>query len=396
MKNQFLKNSTKLAAALALFVALTMVPTAQAQNYGPWSPPVNLNALTMSDGITPCPFKVNSAFNDSHPALSKDGLSLIFATTRPGPDSTGQVGLGNYDLWVAQRDSMDDCWQEPRSLGPVVNSAFQDFAPNLSTDGHWLFFHSTRPTWVNADGVVIPSCGQGANLYGSHRKDKRDDFSWEPPINLGCTINVPGFGTAGPTYFEDDATGTRFLYFTAMPVGSSDTFFDIYVSTCAADLDTCNTQQLWKTGTLVDALNNTPDNKEYRNTRTAIRRRDGLEMILSSGRPGSLGSENLWVSTRPAITEDQLNWSAPVPINCDWLPTLSQYLQCLPHPPELAQVNSNAFDGAPALSWDGTELYFFSKRTDLSGHIPGLSPTGDGTENSDLYFSKRTKLTGPQ
>jgi len=387
MKNQFLKSSTTLAA-VALFAALTLMPTARGQNYGPWSAPMNLNAIKLSDGTT-CPAVVNSAYNDSHPAISKDGLSLIFASTRPGPDSAGQVGLGNYDLWVTQRDSVDDCWQEPRSLGPVVNSAFQDFAPNLSTDGHWLFFHSTRPTWLNADGLAVPSCGQGANLYASHRKDKRDDFSWEPPINLGCTINVPGFVTAGPTYFEDDATGTKFLYFTAQPVGSSDTFFDIYVSKCDAanDLAACNTQQLWKTGTLVDALNNTPDNMEHRNTRTAIRRRDGLEMILSSGRPGSLLSENLWVSTR-ATTQDQ-NWLPPVPINCDSMPG------CPAWDPEGPLVNSNDFDGGPALSWDGTELYFFRVRPDLLNTV-GCQVSTLISACRNLYVSRRTKLTGPQ
>jgi WD40-like Beta Propeller Repeat len=359
---------------------------AVAQQFGPWSAPVNLNNLTLSDG-TVCPAVVNSAFNDSHPAISKDGLSLIFATTRPGPDSTGQVGLGNYDLWVTQRDSLEDCWQEPRSLGPTVNSAFQDFAPNLTTDGHWLYFHSTRPTWVTADGVVVPSCGRGANLYASHRKDKRDDFGWEAPINLGCTINTPGFVTAGPTYFEDDATGTNILYFTAQPVGASDIFFDIYVSTCKDDLAACNKQQLWGPGTLVDALNNTPDNKEFRNTRTAIRRRDGLEMILSSGRPGSLASENLWVSTR-ATTQDQ-NWLPPVPVNCDSMPG------CPAWDPEGPLVNSPDFDGGPALSWDGTELYLFRVRADLANTVGCVETPASGPVCRNLYVSKRTKLTRP-
>jgi hypothetical protein len=369
------------AAAIA---AGPSVPPGEAQQFSPWSAPVNLN------NITGCPAVVNSAADDQHPALSKDGLSLYFTSNRPG-------GSGNFDLWVTQRDSLDDCWLPPVNLGPVVNSPSLDYAPNLTTDGHWLYFHSKRPTWITADGVEVANCGGvEADLYVSHRQDKRDDLGWEAPINLGCTINTPGFDHAGPTYFEDDTTGTHFLYFTVRPFGASDVLFDIYVSTCTADLAACNMQGLWGPGIPVDALNNTPDNKEYRNTRTAIRRRDGLEMILSSGRPGSLLSENLWVSTRPVVTLDQQNWSTPVPINCDWLPTLPQYLQCLPHPPDVAQVNSNAFDGAPALSWDGTELYFFSKRTDLSGHIPGLSPTGDGTENSDLYVSKRTKLTGPQ
>src|SRR5713101_2252897 len=142
MKNQFSKNSTTLAAALALFAALMMVPPARAQNYGPWSAPVNLNAVTLSDG-TACPAVVNSTspdVNDTHPAISKDGLSLYFASTRPGPDVNGRVGLGDYDLWVTHRDSLDACWGPPMSLGPVVNTSSQEFAPNLTPDGLWLYF----------------------------------------------------------------------------------------------------------------------------------------------------------------------------------------------------------------------------------------------------------------
>ena len=75
MKNQTLNNSTKLAAATALFAALAMVPTARAQNYGPWSKPVNVGST------------VNSACDDQHPTLSKDGLSLIFSSTRPQDSS---------------------------------------------------------------------------------------------------------------------------------------------------------------------------------------------------------------------------------------------------------------------------------------------------------------------
>src|SRR5258708_15976755 len=97
MKNQFLKSSTTLAA-LALFTALTIVPQTHAQNYGPWSAPVNLNNLTMSDGITPCPFKANSAFNASHPAISKDELILTFATPQPAPATTDQPRLANSHL----------------------------------------------------------------------------------------------------------------------------------------------------------------------------------------------------------------------------------------------------------------------------------------------------------
>ncbi len=189
MKNQSLKNSTTLAA-LALFAALTMGPTARAQNYGPWSAPVNLNALSLSDG-TPCAPVVNSPSNDSHPAISPDNLSLFFASTRPG-------GLGEYDLWVTHRNSLHDCWGPPVHLGLPVNSTGRDFAPNLSNDGHWLFFHSNR-TQMDADGMT--PCG-GQDLYATHRQNNLDDFGWEPPINLGCTLNTL-FDDAGPTFFDD-------------------------------------------------------------------------------------------------------------------------------------------------------------------------------------------------
>ena len=102
-------------------------------------------------------------------------------------------------------------------------------------------------------------------------------------------------------------------------------------------------------------------NGPFRDTRTAIRR-DGLEMFLSldaAGRPGGIGSQDLWVSTR-ATTADP--WSTPVNLG----PT----------------VNTTAFDGAPALSFDGTTLYFFSTR-------PG------GFGGNDLYVTMRQRVNTP-
>jgi hypothetical protein len=48
----------------------------------------------------------------------------------------------------------------------------------------------------------------------------------------------------------------------------------------------------------------------------------------------------------------------------------------------LPNVNTTALEGAPALSWDGTELYF------LSGRAGGFG-------GNDFYLSTRTKVTGP-
>jgi Tol biopolymer transport system component len=84
---------------------------------------------------------------------------------------------------------------------------------------------------------------------------------------------------------------------------------------------------------------------------------DGLAFAwLSRDRPGGVGSEDLWVATRATT---RAPWSTPVPLG--------------------SVVNSTAFDGAPALSFDGTTLYFFSDR-------PG------GFGGNDLYVTTRTRL----
>jgi len=345
MESWLLKSGAAMAAGFALLAALTMVPAARAQNDGPWSPPTNLNAIVRGDG-SPCPAVVNSTSDDQHMTISKDGLTLIFSSNRPG-------GSGGQDLWFTERASRDECWGDPVNLGNVVNSAVQDLAPNLTTDGHWLYFHSRRP-----DG-----CGGGTSgeLWVAHRRDKSANLGWEAPINLGCTINLVGVDQAGPNHFEDEASGTQFLYFTRKPNTASEDFFDIYVSTCNADIASCNRQGLWSAGEPVSALNSPADPQHGfgRDTRTAIGRRDGLEMILSSKRAGGAGLIDLWTSTR-AMTLDQ-NWTTPE---------------------NLRAVNSPANDGAPALSWDGTELYFYSNRTDLPG----------ATGGNDLYVSRRSKV----
>src|SRR6266446_4369727 len=277
------------------------VTSEEGPQYGPWGDPVNLGPV------------VNSPSNDQHPAISKDGLSLYISSDRPG-------ALGGLDIWVSHRASIDDPWGPPGDLGPNINSAANDFAPTFTPDGHQLYFHSAGRG----------GCGL-ADLFVARRHDKRDDFGWEPAENLGCVVNS-SFADAGPTYFEDDATGITTLYFTVQNnPPTSDQGFDIYASTRIGD------DGAFGAPVLVPELSS-----PFRDTRTAIRR-DGLEIFLSSGRPGddvvghSAGSEDLWVSTR-ATTSDV--WSPPLNLNL-----VNQQLGG-------PAINSTAFDGAPALSFD--------------------------------------------
>src|SRR5437879_4513220 len=56
--------------------------------YGPWSAPVNLGPV------------INTAANEQHPAISRDGLSLYISSDRSG-------GFGGTDIWVSQRACPD-------------------------------------------------------------------------------------------------------------------------------------------------------------------------------------------------------------------------------------------------------------------------------------------------
>jgi hypothetical protein len=331
--------SLLIAMAIAILMAAT---TASAQEFGPWSTPVNMGPV------------INSSFDDMHPSLSKDGLSLYFSSNRPG--------VGGLDLWVAQRDSLDSPWQSPQNL-TMLNTPYDDHAPNLTMDGHWLFFYSTRPGGCNG--------GQRTELWAAHRHNKRDDFGWESPINLGCTLNAAGADNGGPGHWEDEETGTQYLYFARNYTPANANGFSIYVSTCTADLGACNQKQLWNVPVPVAELNS----PGFRNTKTAIRHRDGLEIIVTSNRTGTMGGLDLWVATR-ASTQDP--WQLPINLNLD---NQDKCTKLGIDPGSCPTVNTAANEGAATLSWDGQTMLLYSNRA-------------GGLGGNDLYISTRRKLRG--
>src|SRR6516162_4151626 len=329
-----------LQGAGALGLAAILRPTAVSADpddederlgpFGPWSTPVNLGP------------GVNTRFDDNHPAISKNGLSLYITSNRPG-GVNGKSFTGFVEIWVSQRASVEADWGPPVNLdafniAPVINSIKSNTAvPSFSADGHLLFFNSDRPGGLG-----------GIDLYVSRRTNKHDDFGWQEPVNLGL-INSPQEDTA-LTYFEDEETRIITGYVTSNrpggPPGSGLNTFHIWVSTLGDD------------GSFGHAVLVPELSSQYNDTRTAIRR-DGLEFFLSSDRPnGRIGTNDIWVSTRDS-TDDP--WSTPVNLG----PTIN-------YPGHIT--------GAPALSWDGTTLYFYS--TDRP----------DGFGGRDLYVSTREKL----
>jgi hypothetical protein len=285
-----------------------------------WSEPVNLGPA------------INTSFNEQQAMLSKDGLTLYFASNRPGtPGST------LADIWVAHRACLHCPWESPVNLGAPVNTAVSEAAPALSRDEHWLFVLATnRP-----EGI-----GSG-DIWASYRDDVHDDLAWQEPINLGAGINTTGF-EGGASYFENDEGGDAQLYFNhnPAPVNAGG---DIYVSTQAAD------------GSWGDAVPVTELNSAASEQRPSISH-DGRTIYFFSNRPGS-SSDDIWVATRPDVASP---WTAPT--NLD------------------APINTAADERHPFIYSHGkTEVLFFARNV-------ATPPAVD----LDLFVSTRTRVSGPQ
>jgi WD40-like Beta Propeller Repeat len=297
------------AALLALAISTTgchgerpVFPASLVQTFGA---PSNLGAL------------VNTPANEQRPSLSPDGLSLFFGSDRPG--SVGTVE--HSDLYVLQRRSLHNAWGPPRRVD-VLSSVGDDNAITFSNDGRLIFFGSDRPG----------GCG-GTDIWSARRADPHDDFAWEAAVNLGCTINSPQ-DDDGPTYFEAPS-GEKTLTFcsfnrpAAVAAGFGD--WDIY-EVRGADVSA------FGAATLVASVSS-----KARDTRTALRS-DGLELLFTSSRPGSLGKKDLWSAIRVRLDAD---WATPVNLG--------------------APINVPEDDGAPALARDGRTLYFDSDRSGGQG-----------------------------
>jgi hypothetical protein len=279
-----------------------------------WSEPVHLGAL------------VNSPFNEFNGNLSKDGLSLSFASDRPG-------GFGGNDLWVSRRACIDCPWEAAANLGPIINTVEAEAGGSLSIDGLLLFFQSARPG------------GHGSlDLYVARRADPNDDLGWSAPVNLGPDVNTADAERAA-NYLQSAEDGAANLYFQR---GAQPTFqVDIYLAAITRD------GLAGGPAVLVSELSAPNANDASPAVRT-----DGRELIFSSagpGRPAALGGGDLFVSTRRSIHGP---WSAP---------------ERLGTPPNTAQFGENG----PSLSFDGRTLLFFSNR-------PG------GLGGQDIWMSTRT------
>jgi hypothetical protein len=228
-------------------------------------------------------------------------------------DRAGSMGL---DIWSAKRNDPDGTFLPP-ALVANVNSAMTERSPWISPDGLTLGFGSTR------------AGGMGQNdLYWAKRTDVSLPF--DPPVA------IPNVNSATDEFFSVlSANGLR-LYMTVTRLGT----LDVFVAERTKPADPFGVP-------MAIAELNTPQTERH----LAISA-DELEVFIDSDRTGSQGVD-IWRATRPNLATP---FSTPVLV------------------PEL---NSAMDEVAPALSADGSTIYYAYNAV-LAG--------GD----AEIWFAKRT------
>ena len=274
---------------------------------------------------------VNSSSGDFQPYVSPDGLSLYFASTRPG-------GSGREDIWVTTRATTGDAWTPPTNLGSSVNNQYWEKEPCVSADGLTLYFESSRPNGTN----------NFPHIYFSTRPTIDDPWGWAR--NLG-QVNRE---CAGPCISADGLS----LFLHSDRAGGIGPV-DLYVATRPSPSDD------WGPWTTTENLGK-PINSTSVDLSPHVSP-DGRVLFFNSNRPGGIGAHDLWMTIRAAEGNP---WRNPVNLG--------------------PEINTTYDDAAPCISSDGFVLYFNSNRPGGSGHdiwqapiLPVVDFNGDGTVDTE-------------
>jgi Tol biopolymer transport system component len=183
------------------------------------------------------------------------------------------------------------------------------------------------------------ACGQG-DIYFTHRSASG---AWVEPERLLCAPAGPNseLDGQGPSWVSasDTLRGKKVLYFSRSSVTPS-VSGEIFVS------ERQNGARFGPATAVVE-LNDATANDIQPNVRA-----DGLEVVFTSNRSGTLGGQDVWAATRSTL---DASWSAPINLG--------------------TVVNTGAAETRPSLSRDGKQLLF--------GRAPG--PEG----SSDIFVATR-------
>jgi hypothetical protein len=240
---------------------------------------------------------VSTSEQEGSPRLSEDELTMTFDGVRL------DGGSSDFDIFITTRKTITDTFA-PATRIPGVNTADQEYAPNITYNGLKIFFE--RQT--NADNV--------SRIVSASRATTNDAFDVGTPV---ANINTNNY-TASP-FVRGDGTSIFYVSVDAKP--SIDVFKATFVT------GTGYTQS--------QVLNAAKTEEQYH----PVLSKDGLALYFGwdHNKPGFA---DVWVATRATVNDA---FSMPI---------------------EVTSVNTANYNDKPGfISGDGCRLYLFSDRPGL-------------------------------
>jgi outer membrane protein OmpA-like peptidoglycan-associated protein len=127
---------------------------------------------------------INSDFWEPSATTTSDEKTIIFSSDRPG-------GFGGTDLYVVKLESNGQ-WSEPKNMGHIINTKFDEDAPFIFSDNKTLFFCSRGHRTMG-----------GFDIFKSSFDAEKNEYI--EPVNVGYPINTAD----DDIYFSWDANGER-------------------------------------------------------------------------------------------------------------------------------------------------------------------------------------------
>jgi len=151
--------------------------------------------------------EINSKYDDKSPAISADGMKLVFTTRRPETTNSpvDAEGDGKYfeDIYFSDYDTLTKKWKAADDVPGSINTNAHDACRSISADGKIIFIYK--------NDLKDPQ-SRGGDLYSS----KIVNGKWRTPENMGKPINT--------RYWEGEACISpdgKTLFFTSERPGGS-------------------------------------------------------------------------------------------------------------------------------------------------------------------------------
>jgi len=159
------------------------------------------------------PGNINTEYWEGSASMSPDGKTLYFSSDKEG-------GYGGSDIYKATLQS-DGSWGKPTNVGPIINTPYDEDAPQIHSDGKTMFFSSR-----GHDGMG------GYDIFSTVMDTQTK--VWSKPRNMGYPVNsanediyfsLTSDGSKGYfTSYRYDTYGEKDIYVMHRPL-SSPTFF---------------------------------------------------------------------------------------------------------------------------------------------------------------------------